>query len=121
IGFNERTDRQEAECAYRGKHLPSGGASGSGWVICNHCGIPLERPDGGPVVLSNGGPLAPAPAGRNPEFTAVVHTYGMEATRAQATPGYMATDSLAARDPVRRRPRYSAGTPQVHQQSETGT
>ncbi len=35
ISFNERTDRQEAECARRGEHLPSGDDSESGWVICN--------------------------------------------------------------------------------------
>ena len=61
IEFNERTDRQEAECARRGEHLPSGDDGESGWVICRHCGIPLERPDGGPVALPNGGPLEPDP------------------------------------------------------------
>ncbi len=61
IDFGERADRQEAECARRGQHLPSGGDSGSGWVICSHCGIPLERPDGGPVALPDGGPLGPDP------------------------------------------------------------
>lgn len=59
IDFHERTDRQEAECARRGKHLPDDGDSESGWVICGHCGIPLKRPDGGPVALSDGGPLGP--------------------------------------------------------------
>lgn len=61
IDFHERTDRQEADCARRGKHLPSGGGQESGWVICGHCGIPLERPDGGPVALPGGGPLGPDP------------------------------------------------------------
>jgi hypothetical protein len=61
IEFNERTDRQEAECARRGEHLPSGDDGESVWVICRHCGIPLERPDGGPVALPNGGPLGPDP------------------------------------------------------------
>jgi hypothetical protein len=59
IDFHERTGRQEAECARRGEHLPSGDDSESGWVICTHCGIPLERPDGGPVALPGGGPLGP--------------------------------------------------------------
>jgi hypothetical protein len=59
INFNERTDRQETECARRREHLPSGDNSESGWVICTHCGIPLKRPDGGPVALPNGGPLGP--------------------------------------------------------------
>jgi hypothetical protein len=62
IDFHERTDRQEAECARRGEHLPSGdGRESGGWVICGHCGIPLERPDGGPVALPSGGPLGPDP------------------------------------------------------------
>jgi hypothetical protein len=61
IDFNERTDRQEAECARRGEHLPSGDDGESGWVTCRHCGIPLERPDGGPIALPNGGPLGPDP------------------------------------------------------------
>ena len=66
IGFHERTDRQGAECARRGEHLPSGdGRKSGGWVICGHCGIPLEHPDGGPVALPAGGPLGPAPARRN--------------------------------------------------------
>jgi len=59
IGFHERTGRQETECARRGEHLPSSGDPGSGWVICTHCGIPLERPDGSPVALPGGGPLGP--------------------------------------------------------------
>ncbi len=59
IDFHERTDRQEAECARRGKHLPPDGGSESGWVICGHCGIPLKRSDGGPVALPDGGPLGP--------------------------------------------------------------
>ena len=59
IGFNERTDRQKAECAQRGKHLPSGSRESGGWVICGHCGIPTARPDGGPVALPGGGPLGP--------------------------------------------------------------
>jgi hypothetical protein len=62
IDFHERTDRQKAECARRGEHLPSSdGRESGGWVICGHCGIPLERPDGGPVALPDGGPLGPDP------------------------------------------------------------
>lgn len=61
INFNEETDRREADCAHRSRHLPSDKASKSGWVICDHCGIPLQRPDGGPVALPNGGPLGPDP------------------------------------------------------------
>ena len=60
IDFNERTDRQETECARRSEHLPSGDGE-SGWVICSYCGILLKRPDGGPVALPNGGPLGPDP------------------------------------------------------------
>jgi hypothetical protein len=60
IDFHERTDRQEAECARRGEHLLSGDDREPGsWAICGHCGIPLERPDGGPVALPGGGPLGP--------------------------------------------------------------
>jgi hypothetical protein len=66
IDFNERTDRQETECARRGEHLPSGKASESGWVVCTHCGIPLTRPDGGPVALPDGGPLGPDPRSEQP-------------------------------------------------------
>ncbi len=62
IDFHERTGRQKAECARRGEHLPSGSDRESGgWVICGNCGIPLERPDGGPVALPGGGPLRPDP------------------------------------------------------------
>ena len=61
IDFNEKTDRLEAECARQGEHLPSDGGDRSGWVICSHCTIPLERPDGGPVALPGGGPLGPDP------------------------------------------------------------
>jgi hypothetical protein len=61
IDFSERSDRQEAECARRGDHLPSGDGRESGWVVCGHCGIPLERPDGGPVALPAAGRSAPNP------------------------------------------------------------
>jgi hypothetical protein len=61
IDFNERSDRHRAECGQRGEHLASDEGRKSGWVICDHCGVPLERPDGGPVALPNGGPLGPDP------------------------------------------------------------
>jgi hypothetical protein len=61
IDFNEQSDRQQGECAQRGKHLPSGEGRKSDWVVCDHCAIPLERPDGGPVALPDGGPLGPDP------------------------------------------------------------
>ena len=61
IDYNERTDHQEADCARRGEQLPSGDDPESGWVICTHCGIPLKRPDRGPVALPDGGPLGPDP------------------------------------------------------------
>ena len=60
IDYNERTDQAEAECARRGRHTPPAEVdSESGWVLCQHCSIPLQRPDGGPVALPNGGPLGP--------------------------------------------------------------
>lgn len=31
------------------------------WVVCTHCGVPLRRPDGGPVALPDGGRLGPDP------------------------------------------------------------
>jgi hypothetical protein len=61
MDFNERTDRQKAECVRRGEHLRSGDDSESGWVICTHCSIPLKRPDGDPVALPDGGALGPDP------------------------------------------------------------
>jgi hypothetical protein len=66
IDFNEQSDRREAECARRGEHLPSGDGRESGWVICGHCGIPLKRPDGGPVALPGGGPLGREPREEGP-------------------------------------------------------
>jgi len=59
INAQERRDRLKAECARRGKHLPAGDDGETDWVICGHCGIPLKRPDGGPVALPDGGPLGP--------------------------------------------------------------
>jgi hypothetical protein len=61
LDFHDRTDRLEAECAQRGAHVASSSDDESGWVICCHCTIPLERPDGGPVALPEGGPLGPDP------------------------------------------------------------
>lgn len=58
IDYNEETARKETECADRGRHLPHE-PDGAGWVICTHCGIPIGRPDGGPVALPYGGPLGP--------------------------------------------------------------
>ncbi|MCV7286072.1 hypothetical protein H7J87_12090 [Mycolicibacterium wolinskyi] len=60
IGYSEQTRAREAECADRGRHLPHQ-PDGSGWIVCTHCGVPTERPDGGPVALPNGGPLGPDP------------------------------------------------------------
>jgi hypothetical protein len=74
IDFNEQSDRQQAGCAQRGEHLPSGEGRESGWVVCNHCGIPLERPDGGPVALPSGGPLSPGPP--REENVVIVHQPG---------------------------------------------
>ncbi|MBB5155905.1 hypothetical protein [Saccharopolyspora phatthalungensis] len=59
INFNEQSNRKQDECAQRGAHLPPDESRKSGWVVCDHCGTPLERPDGGPVALPNGGPLGP--------------------------------------------------------------
>lgn len=59
IDFSEETARRQAECAHRGKHLAPAADRESGWVICCHCGIPLRRPDSGPVALPDGGPLGP--------------------------------------------------------------
>ncbi len=56
INFNEETDRLEVECKARGAHIWPAEDDG-GWVICEHCMMPLERPDGGPVALPDGGPL----------------------------------------------------------------
>lgn len=61
IDINERRDHRARECAERGRHLLSKEGRESRWVICDHCGVPLQRPDGGPVALPNGGPLGPDP------------------------------------------------------------
>jgi hypothetical protein len=61
IDFNEQQDRLRDECAARGEHPEDPEGQKSGWVTCAHCGIPLKRPDGGPVALPNGGPLGPDP------------------------------------------------------------
>jgi hypothetical protein len=61
IDQNEEMGRTKGQCAERGQHITPDDADDSGWVICEHCGIPLRRPDGGPVALPNGGPLGPDP------------------------------------------------------------
>jgi hypothetical protein len=66
INYSEETDRRQAECAKRGRHLAPDPDRESGWEICSHCGIPLMRPDGGPVALPNGGPLGPDPRQEHP-------------------------------------------------------
>ena len=43
LDINERKDRLAADCSSRGAHSPESDAQG-GWVVCEHCGIPLERP-----------------------------------------------------------------------------
>lgn len=58
IDQHERMDELARECESRGAHLPDK-PSRSGWVVCDNCGVPLERPDGGPVALPNGGRLGP--------------------------------------------------------------
>lgn len=61
IDQNEEMDRTKSQCTERGQHITPDDADDSGWVICEHCGIPLRRPDGGPVALPNGGLLGPDP------------------------------------------------------------
>jgi hypothetical protein len=60
IDHHEEMDRTTAECAERRRHMPHK-PDESGWVICQHCGIALERPDGGPTATPDGGPLGPDP------------------------------------------------------------
>jgi hypothetical protein len=64
LDYNEEMDRTRSECGERGHHITPVDSDGSGWVICQHCGIPLQRTDGGPVALPNGGPLGPDPRDR---------------------------------------------------------
>ena len=64
IDQNEQVERTQTECAQRGSHTLPEDADDTGWVLCSHCAIPLQRPDGGPVALPHGGPLGPDP--RNP-------------------------------------------------------
>jgi hypothetical protein len=59
IEQNAQMDRLKAECGQRGKHITPADSDDSGWVLCEHCSIPLQRPDGGPVALPDGGPLGP--------------------------------------------------------------
>ena len=61
INDNEERDRLGRECQRRGSHIRSDKRLGSGWILCDHCGVPLQRPDGGPIALPNGGPLGPNP------------------------------------------------------------
>lgn len=50
-------DRLAAACEKRRSHRVDDEPPGSGWVICADCGVPLSRPDGGPVALTDGGRL----------------------------------------------------------------
>jgi hypothetical protein len=59
INDNEERDRLARECQRRGSHIWSNERPKSGWILCDHCGVPLQRPDGGPIALPNGGPLGP--------------------------------------------------------------
>jgi hypothetical protein len=61
INHNEEMDRLAGECEARGAHLPPDDAHPVGWIICTHCGVPLSRPDGGPVALPDGGRLGADP------------------------------------------------------------
>lgn len=61
INHNEETDRLAGECETRGAHLPPDDAQAEGWIICTHCGVPLSRPDVGPVARPHGGRLGPHP------------------------------------------------------------
>ncbi len=61
INHNEEQDRLTRECQDRSSHVETGERRESGWITCDHCGVPLQRPDGGPVALPNGGPLGPDP------------------------------------------------------------
>jgi hypothetical protein len=61
INHNEEQDRLTRECQDRSSHVESSERRESGWITCDHCGVPLQRPDGGPVALPNGGPLGPDP------------------------------------------------------------
>ena len=61
IGHNEEQDRLTRECQDRSSHVETGERREFGWITCDHCGVPLQRPDGGPVALPNGGPLGPDP------------------------------------------------------------
>lgn len=59
VNHNEEMDRLAAECEAAGAHTPS--EKSGDWVVCTHCGVPLVRPDGGPVALPGGGRLGPDP------------------------------------------------------------
>ena len=45
ITFNEESAQSLRECQCRGSHIRTE-SDGSGWIICERCGTPLERPDG---------------------------------------------------------------------------
>ncbi|TAJ49664.1 MAG: hypothetical protein EPO52_01510 [Herbiconiux sp.] len=57
INHNERMEALAAECERRGFHSPVGDPAG--WMTCEECSIPTQRPDGGPVALPDGGRLGP--------------------------------------------------------------
>ncbi|MCZ2818028.1 hypothetical protein [Modestobacter sp. VKM Ac-2984] len=57
VSHNEEMDRLAAACQTRGAHTE--GEDAGAWIICADCGIPLVRPDGGPVALPHGGKLGP--------------------------------------------------------------
>jgi len=69
VNHNEHQDRLAAACEARGLHVPSDAEAG--WIVCSDCGVPLQRSDGGPVALPDGGRLGPDPrlddAGDDPE------------------------------------------------------
>lgn len=59
LDWGEENDARQAECLERGEHVAADGDQDSGWIICANCGIPMQRPGGGPVALPNGGGLGP--------------------------------------------------------------
>jgi len=61
IDHSEERDHLARECQRRGSHIRSNKRLGSGWILCDHCGVPWQRPDSGPIALPNGGPLGPDP------------------------------------------------------------
>lgn len=61
IDHNEVMERLAADCEARGSHRVDDEQAEAGWAICADCGVPLHRPDGGPVALPDGGRLGPDP------------------------------------------------------------